>query len=215
MSEKLIELRLYLYDSNQLNGCGTELQNVMIGAKISSCLDDTQDTAEITLNGITTKEPYTPLTKFVAVLSQEGQETQYLHYELRYDLVEKLSMSKNLYKHSLYLANPAISCQKRTCDNFSISYKLKDVRLDNTSYSDKYRNYIVLNNDSGKDTRKVAYSNSNNVATFGSDKNWSGTSSNEFIGAKYFTWQHDKGTSYVGSDLIDISKINKSKYINI
>ena len=214
MSEKLIELRLYLYDSNQLNGCGTELQNVMIGAKISSCLDDTQDTAEITLNGITTKTPYAPLTKFVAVLSQEGQETQYLHYELRYDLVEKLSMSKDLYKHSLYLANPAISCQKRTCDNFSISYKLKDVRLDNTSYSDKYRNYIVLNNDNGKDTRKVAYSNFNNIATFGSDRDFGALSSNEFIGAKYFTWQHDKGTYYASSDLIDISKLNQAMFIN-
>lgn len=214
MSEKLIELRLYLYDSNKLNGCGTELPNVMIGAKISSCLDDTQDTAEITLNGISTNTPYTPLTKFVAVLSQEGQETQYLHYELRYDLVEKLSMSKDLYKHSLYLANPAISCQKRTCDNFSISYKLKDVRLDSTSYSEKYKNGVIVNNECGKDTRKVIYNNTKGIATFGSDRDSGKTSSNEFIGAKYFTWQHDKGTYYASSDLINIESLNQAIFVS-
>ncbi len=214
MSEKLIELRLYLYDSSRLNGCGTELQNVMIGAKISSCLDDTQDTAEITLNGISTKAPYTPLTKFVAVLSQDGQETQYLHYELRYDLVEKLSMGKELYKHSLYLANPAISCQKRTCDNFSISYKLKDVRLDSTSYSEKYKNGVIVNNECGKDTRRVLYNNAKGIATFGSDRVSMVISSNEFIGAKYFTWQHDEGTYAPLATLIDVTTLNQAIFVN-
>lgn len=133
MSENLIKLRVYKYNSLALNGCGEELQNVMIGGKITSCLDDTLDTAEISINGVSESEPYKPLTKFVVVLEQENQETQYYHYELRYDSVEKLSMSDNLYKHTLYLGNPAISCQKRTCDNFAISYRIKDVRLDDTS----------------------------------------------------------------------------------
>lgn len=215
MEEKLIELRVYLYDETKLNGLGTELKNVMIGAKISSCLDDTQDTAEITLNGISNSIPYTPLTKFVVVLSQDGCETQYLHYELRYDLVEKLSMSANLYKHSLFLANPAISCQKRTCDNFSISYRLKDVRLDNSSYSDSYKTEVALDNLNGKNTTVCIYKNSLGKAVYGSDRDFSKTSYNEANGAKYFTWHNSVDGSYLSeSDLVDPYKLNQAIFIN-
>ena len=143
MSESLIKLRVYKYSSTALNGCGEELDKVMVGGKITSCLDDTLDTAEISLNGVSESEPYKPLTKFVVALEQDNQDTQYFHYELRYDNVEKLSMSDNLYKHTLYLGNPAISCQKRTCDNFAISYRLKDVRLDKSSLSHEYCENII------------------------------------------------------------------------
>ena len=138
MSENLIKLRLYKYDATKDNGLGEEIENVMIGGKIISCLDDTLDTAEVTINNSTREKPYKPLTKFKLVLSQENNTTKYYDYELRYDLVEKISMAKDLYMHRLYLGNPAISCQKRTCDNFAISYRLQDVTLESDSFSDTY-----------------------------------------------------------------------------
>ena len=138
MSENLIKLRLYKYDATKDNGLGEEIENVMIGGKIISCLDDTLDTAEITINNSTREKPYKPLTKFKLVLSQDSNTTKYYDYELRYDLVEKISMAKDLYMHRLYLGNPAISCQKRTCDNFAISYRLQDVTLESDSFSDTY-----------------------------------------------------------------------------
>ena len=138
MSENLIKLRLYKYDATKDNGLGEEIENVMIGGKIISCLDDTLDTAEITINNSVREKPYKPLTKFKLVLSQDNNATKYYDYELRYDLVEKMSMAKDLYMHRLYLGNPAISCQKRTCDNFAISYRLQDVTLESDSFSDTY-----------------------------------------------------------------------------
>ena len=149
MSENLIKLRLYKYDAEKTNGLGEEIENVMIGSKIISCLDDTLDTAEITINNSARKNPYKPLTKFKVVLEQDNNTTKYYDYELRYDLVEKISMSKDLYTHRLYLGNPAISCQKRTCDNFAISYRLQDVTLESDSFDTTYisntqiyKNYI-------------------------------------------------------------------------
>lgn len=138
--EDLFKISLYLYDSSQANGLGTEIPNVLIGGKITTCLDDTLDTAEVTIDLSDRKETYKPLTKMVLVLSK-GNDTKYFHYEVRSDLVEKLSMSDDKYKHTLFLGNPAISCQKRTCDNFSISYRLQDVTLE----ADKFSDSLVVN----------------------------------------------------------------------
>ena len=138
--EDLFKISLYLYDSSQANGLGAEIPNVLIGGKITTCLDDTLDTAEVTIDLSDRKEAYKPLTKMVLVLSK-GSDTKYFHYEVRSDLVEKLSMSDAKYKHTLFLGNPAISCQKRTCDNFSISYRLQDVTLE----ADKFSDSLVVN----------------------------------------------------------------------
>ena len=138
--EDLFKISLYLYDSSQANGLGAEIPNVLIGGKITTCLDDTLDTAEVTIDLSDRKEAYKPLTKMVLVLSK-GNDTKYFHYEVRSDLVEKLSMSDVKYKHTLFLGNPAISCQKRTCDNFSISYRLQDVTLE----ADKFSDSLVVN----------------------------------------------------------------------
>ena len=136
----MIEVRLYFYDETQDNGLGEELNNVMIGSKYVLPLDDTNDTAEISINNSTRKEPYPQLTKFV-VMFKDNESTHYKHYELRYDLVEKLGMANELYKHSLFLGNPAISCQKRSVDNFAISYKLKDVSIDSDTFNENMLSY--------------------------------------------------------------------------
>lgn len=191
MSERLITLKLYLYDSSKLNGLGEELKNVMIGSKITSCLDDTQDTAEISINGVSNSEPYKPLTKFVVALSQDGNETQYYHYELRYDLVQKLSMEEELYKHTLYLGNPAISCQKRTCDNFAISYRLKDVRLDKTTYNESYGLYVNPKETYSSVGTTPYYRRVGQLATdntFGSTCEATEINTNEAIGGRKIMW---------------------------
>lgn len=138
--EELFNISLYLYDSSKENGLGTEIPNVLIGGKITTCLDDTLDTAEISVNLSDRKAPYKPLTKMVLVLSK-GTNAKYFHYEVRSDLVEKESKTEEKYKHTLFLGNPAISCQKRTCDNFSISYRLQDVTLE----ADKFSDSLVVN----------------------------------------------------------------------
>ena len=138
--EELFNISLYLYDSSKENGLGTEIPNVLIGGKITTCLDDTLDTAEISVNLSDRKAPYKPLTKMVLVLSK-GANAKYFHYEVRSDLVEKESKTEEKYKHTLFLGNPAISCQKRVCDNFSISYRLQDVTLE----ADKFSDSLVVN----------------------------------------------------------------------
>lgn len=191
MSERLITLKLYLYNSSKLNGLGEELKNVMIGSKITSCLDDTQDTAEISINGVSNSEPYKPLTKFVVELAQENNETQYYHYELRYDLVQKISMEEELYKHTLYLGNPAISCQKRTCDNFAISYRLKDVRLDKTSYNEGYGLYINPKETYNSVATTPYYKRVDQLSTlytFGSTCSAAEINTNEAIGGRKIMW---------------------------
>lgn len=138
--EDLFKISLYLYDGSKEHGLGTEIPNVLIGGKITTCLDDTLDTAEVTIDLSDRKAPYKPLTKMILVLSK-GDEAQYFHYEVRSDLVEKVSKAEEKYKHTLFLGNPAISCQKRACDNFSISYRLQDVTLE----ADKFSDSLVVN----------------------------------------------------------------------
>lgn len=130
----MITVKLYEYDCTKIDNLGTELENVLIGSKLVDPLDDTNDTMEISVNNQTQKEPYTQLTKFIVIIS-DGETTITKHYELRYDLVERQGVSNELYKHTLYLGNPAISAQKRSVDNFSMSYKLQDVSIDASSFN--------------------------------------------------------------------------------
>ena len=211
MSESLIKLRVYKYSSTALNGCGEELDKVMVGGKITSCLDDTLDTAEISLNGVSESEPYKPLTKFVVALEQDNQDTQYFHYELRYDNVEKLSMSDNLYKHTLYLGNPAISCQKRTCDNFAISYRLKDVRLDKTVIDEGFsqKTNIVKNR---KNVNQGRYLNT--TYNFGStDTTYQ---EHRIQTGKWLKWVHNSVENYKITDnaLTDLENLNYLFFID-
>lgn len=216
MSENLIKLRLYKYNANKENGLGQEIENVMIGGKITSCLDDTLDTAEITINNSTREKPYKPLTKFKLVLSQENNETKYYDYELRYDLVEKISMAKDLYMHRLYLGNPAISCQKRTCDNFAISYRLKDVTLESDSFDSTYiENSSIYSISETSSQYNTSYSLTGN---FGENYTTDYGVINEYSSGKYITWFHyDVGTN--SSGLVDITsnstfraKLQKTHY---
>lgn len=209
MSESLIKLRVYKYSSTSLNGCGEELDKVMVGGKITSCLDDTLDTAEISLNGVSESEPYKPLTKFVVALEQDNQETQYFHYELRYDNVEKLSMSDNLYKHTLYLGNPAISCQKRTCDNFAISYRLKDVKLDSTSYNSGYTTKTNVGQSSHSNKLNVL----NDTYGFSSIQETM-IDFNFFQSGKAFYWYRNAIENYKVTDtqLTDLKNLNQNVF---
>jgi hypothetical protein len=163
----MITVRLYLYDNTKVNNLGEELKDVLIGSKYINPLDDTNDTAEISVNANPRKEPYPQLTKFIVEIS-DGEETHYKHYELRYDLVERLGVANELYKHSLYLGNPAISCQKRSVDNFAISYKLKDVSIDSNTFNENMTGRAINGSYVGSDNITTAL-NSNN-GKFGEHK---------------------------------------------
>lgn len=130
----MITVKLYEYDCTKIDNLGTELENVLIGSKLVDPLDDTNDTMEISVNNQTQKEPFTQLSKYIVIIS-DGETTITKNYELRYDLVERQGVSNELYKHTLYLGNPAISAQKRSVDNFSMSYKLQDVSIDASSFN--------------------------------------------------------------------------------
>ncbi len=220
MSENLIKLRLFKYDATKENGLGEEIENVMIGGKIISCLDDTLDTAEITINNSTREKPYKPLTKFKLVLSQDNNTTKYYDYELRYDLVEKMSMAKDLYMHRLYLGNPAISCQKRTCDNFAISYRLQDVTLESDSFDNSY---IESSNIIGSNETSSEY---NGIYPIEKGSRYGEKYSRTMIGqsayrydyeensGRYITWKHfDADIRTTNNNTMEfLNKLNKMHY---
>ena len=137
--------KLYLYDSSQEanNYRGTDYsQYILLGDSDCDNLDDTLDTAEVTLAGLPFREEFAPTTKFILEKWQLENDEQgnpvevlykNLHLEVSTDAVEQPIMSDDTYfNHCITFIEASVEAQTRLVDDMAVTYKLKDVTLEST-----------------------------------------------------------------------------------
>ncbi len=138
-----IKMGLWLYDSTEGdNGYkGTDYSEyIMHGASITSPLDDTLGTAELTLTGLATGTPFTPKTKFILEATYDNYTETY-HMIMDNDAVSMYSVAiDNYYNHALSLIEASADAQGRIVDNLAVTYKLSDVTLETQSTIDTATN---------------------------------------------------------------------------
>lgn len=130
--------KLYKYDSTQeANGYRGEdfTPYVLQSATFNEDITQELDTQEITLNGLPFSEEFAPETKFIADIVEQlpDQEIIYqtIHLCVSSDMVDKPILSDdNYYNHHIFFIEPSVVAQKRLVDNISVTYKLKDVTLE-------------------------------------------------------------------------------------
>lgn len=128
--------RIWVYDSTKTDYKGTELtQYLQPSDTWCDNLDDTLDTAEMTLVGYPTRDEFAPTTKLIVEKGSYSGSTwspyETFNWVVSDDTVEQPIMSNDSYfTHSLSLIEPAVIAQQRLCDNFSVTYRLQDVNLD-------------------------------------------------------------------------------------
>lgn len=148
----MLKTKIYLYDSTkEADGYrGTDYSAYVLQGNLDT-EDITQklDNAEITLQGLSSKTPFSPGTKFVidkTHISDLGVETIYATYHMcvEEDIVMQPIMSDNEYfVHNITLYEASIVAQKRLCDNISATYKLKDVSLqENVAFPDRQAQFV-------------------------------------------------------------------------
>lgn len=129
----ITKLWLYNYDGNENKG--TEYtSNILSGNTDKDNLDDTLDTAEITLIGLNFKKEFSPTTKFIMERGtiDNGIYTvvKTYYWIVQNDTVEQPILSDDTYyNHTISLIEPGAVAQGRPCDNLSVTYKLQDVTL--------------------------------------------------------------------------------------
>ena len=129
----MIELKLYLYDSTKEdNGYrGTDLSRyVLMGTQNTEDITQVVDITEITLAGYPTGVAFAPETMFVLDETENDEIFRTFHRVVKDDYVSQPILSRDDYfDHSITLTEPSIIAQKRIVDNMSITYKLKNVKL--------------------------------------------------------------------------------------
>jgi hypothetical protein len=136
----MIELKLYLYDSTKEdNGYrGTDLSRyVLMGTQNTEDITQVVDITEITLAGYPTGVAFAPETMFVLDETENDEIFRTFHRVVKDDYVSQPILSRDDYfDHSITLTEPSIIAQKRIVDNMSITYKLKNVKLETQSAYD-------------------------------------------------------------------------------
>ena len=176
----MLKTKIYLYDSTkEADGYrGTDYSAYVLQGN-SDTEDITQklDNVEITLQGLSTKTPFSPGTKFVidkTHISDLGVETIYATYHMcvEEDVVMQPIMSDNNYfVHNITLYEASIVAQKRLCDNISATYKLKDVSLqEHVAFPDRQAQFV------------------NTKSEFKVTDNWGYTGKSSLFGKTYFRY---------------------------
>lgn len=130
--------KLYKYDSTQeANGYRGEdfTPYVLQSATFNEDITQELDTQEITLNGLPFSEEFAPETKFIADIVEQLPDQEIIHQTIHLcvssDMVNKPILSDdNYYNHHIFFIEPSVVAQKRLVDNISVTYKLKDVSLE-------------------------------------------------------------------------------------
>ena len=184
----MLKTKIYLYDSTkEADGYrGTDYSAYVLQGN-SDTEDITQklDNIEITLQGLSSKTPFSPGTKFIidkTHISDLGVETIYATYHMcvEEDVVMQPIMSDNEYfVHNITLYEASIVAQKRLCDNISATYKLKDVSLqENVAFPDRQAQFV------------------NTKSEFEVTDNWGYTGKSSLFGETYF--RYGKYFEFVG-----------------
>lgn len=170
--------KLYKYDSSQeVNGYKGEdfSQYILQGDSDIDNLDDTLDTGEITLAGLSFREEFAPTTKFIIEkyqeqLNENNEPVQVLwktfHWEVSSDTVEQPILSDNNYfNHSISFIEPSVEAQQRLVDNIAVTYRLKDVSLESAPTYDTQAKAIKKQTD-------VVFEPPENFGNFSGFLNW-------------------------------------------
>lgn len=106
--------------------------SVLLGHDWTDNLDDTINTANITLAGLSFQKEFAPSTSATMILEESGEETiinsKTISWVIGSDIVEKkILSSETYYDHHIVLKEPNVIAQQRVCDNMAVTYKLRDV----------------------------------------------------------------------------------------
>lgn len=106
--------------------------SVLLGHDWTDNLDDTINTANITLAGLSFQKEFAPSTYATMILQEYGEETiinsKTISWVIGSDIVEKkILSSETYYDHHIVLKEPNVIAQQRVCDNMAVTYKLRDV----------------------------------------------------------------------------------------
>lgn len=141
--------RLYLYDRDR-EQYGYKGENKLVNGEVliqdfspyilqgngsTDNLDDTLDRAEVTLAGLPFRKEFAPKTKFILERLMDGETEanpqNVMHLCVSSDTVEQPILSDDHYfNHRISFIEAAVEAQSRLVDNIAITYKLKDVSLD-------------------------------------------------------------------------------------
>ena len=139
----MFKTKVYKYDSSQeSNGYRGEdfSKYVLQGAEITEDLSQELDTAEITLSGLNFNKEFDAETKFIIDIVEDDGENQETilethHFCVSRDTVNQPILSdENYFDHHISFIEPSVIAQKRLVDNISVTYKLKDVTLQETPF---------------------------------------------------------------------------------
>lgn len=105
---------------------------ILLGHDWTDNLDDTINTANITLAGLSFQKEFAPSTSATMILTEYGEETiinsKTISWVIGSDIVEKkILSSETYYDHHIVLKEPNVIAQQRVCDNMAVTYKLRDV----------------------------------------------------------------------------------------
>lgn len=139
----MIITKIYLYDSLQEENAyrGTDYSaHILQGITTDEKLDETLDTAEITLAGLNFAQEFAPKTKFILevwekdVGDTEAQLWESFHLCVAQDVVSQTVISDgNYYDHHIFFDEASVDAQGRLVDNIAVTYRLKNVNLDKES----------------------------------------------------------------------------------
>lgn len=106
--------------------------SVLLAHDWTDNLDDTINTANITLAGLSFQKEFAPSTSATMILQEYSEETiinsKIISWVIGSDIVEKkILSSETYYDHHIVLKEPNVIAQQRVCDNMAVTYKLRDV----------------------------------------------------------------------------------------
>ena len=136
----MIELKLYKYNSQQLDYKGLDLSKYLAqGNSYTEDISQELDVGEITLYGFPQKKEFDPSTKFIYEIWENGELKNTIHLVCDKDMVSLPQLSDSeYYDHHISMIEPSVLAQKRAVDNISTTYKLKEVNLSQQStFSDE------------------------------------------------------------------------------
>ena len=128
--------KIYLYDSSQADYRGEDYSKyLMTGDSDIDNLDDTLDTYEMTLAGLSFREEFAPSTKFIIEKYQDEIAPENIiktyNFIVKDDTVSQPIISDDTYfDHHLTLIEAGAEAQNRLVDNIAVTYKLQDVSID-------------------------------------------------------------------------------------
>lgn len=159
----MFQIKVYKYDSSQeANGYrGEEFSNAILqGCEVKEDITQEMDTAEITLCGQNFQEEFLPQTKFIIDYYENDilLEDETRHWVVQKDMVEQPILSDdNYFDHHISLIEPSVIAQQRLVDNIAVTYKLKDVNLQEQVTYDLTRQSITHFESGGETTSNIPF----------------------------------------------------------